>query len=95
MEIEEKGRVKFKPLHNKVVVRVNKPEETTSGGLIIPQSSKASTLSGVVVAKGFDVSQLNIDNRVIFGSNSGIELVLDGEKYLLMEDLDVFGFVTM
>src|SRR6201981_4097448 len=100
----EKGNVmaksKFRPLHDRVVVKRIDAEEKTKGGIIIPDTAKEKPQEGEVVAVGpggRDESgklipiDLKPGNRVLFGKWSGTEVKIDGDELLIMKESDVMG----
>jgi len=94
--------MKFRPLHDRVVVRRIDAEEKTKGGIIIPDTAKEKPQEGEVVAAGpggRDESgkliplDLKAGDRILFGKWSGTEIKLDGEELLIMKESDVMGVV--
>ena len=95
--------MKFRPLHDRVVVRRLDSEEKTKGGIIIPETAKEKPQEGEVVAVGpgardeagklvaLDVKK---GDRVLFGKWSGTEVKLDGVEYLIMKESDIMGVLT-
>ncbi|MDJ1006637.1 MAG: co-chaperone GroES [Paracoccaceae bacterium] len=93
----------FQPLHDRVLVRRIESDETTKGGLIIPDSAKEKPSEGEVVAVGAgakddDGDRIAMDvkegDRILFGKWSGTEITLDGEELLIMKESDILGIVT-
>jgi chaperonin GroES len=94
--------MKFRPLHDRVVVRRLEAEEKTAGGIIIPDTAKEKPMEGEVVAVGpgardetgklvpLDVKQ---KDRILFGKWSGTEVKLDGEELLIMKESDIMGII--
>ena len=94
--------MKFRPLHDRVVVRRLTAEEKTKGGIIIPDTAKEKPIEGEVIAVGpgarneqgqlvpLDVRQ---GDRILFGKWSGTEVKLEGEELLIMKESDVMGIV--
>lgn len=94
--------MKFRPLHDRVVVRRLEAEEKTAGGIIIPDTAKEKPMEGEVVAVGpgardeagklvpLDVKS---GDRILFGKWSGTEVKLDGEELLIMKESDIMGVV--
>jgi len=92
--------MKFRPLHDRVVVKRIDAEEKTAGGIIIPDTAKEKPQQGEVVSVGpggrdeagklipIDVKP---GNRVLFGKWSGTEVKLDGVEYLIMKESDIMG----
>jgi len=94
--------MKFRPLHDRVVVRRLDPEEKTTGGIIIPDTAKEKPMEGEVVAVGpgarndkgeLVALDLKAGDRILFGKWSGTEVKLDGEELLIMKESDVMGVV--
>ena len=97
------AKTKFRPLHDRVVVRRIDAEEKTKGGIIIPDTAKEKPQEGEVITVGpggRDESGklIPIDvkpgNRVLFGKWSGTEVKLDGEELLIMTEADVMGVIA-
>src|SRR5262245_22224765 len=97
------AKTKFRPLHDRVVVRRIEAEEKTKGGIIIPDTAKEKPQEGEVCAVGpvgRDESgkwipiDLKPGNRVLFGKWSGTEVKLDGEELLIMKESDIMGVIT-
>jgi len=95
--------MKFRPLHDRVLVRRIQEEEKTAGGIIIPDSAKEKPSEGEVVAMGpgkrsdkGDLIAMDIKagDRVLFGKWSGTEVKLGGEELLIMSEADIMGIVT-
>lgn len=94
--------MKFRPLHDRVVVRRIAQEEKTKGGIIIPDTAKEKPQEGEVVAagagaRGEDGKILPLDvkagDRVLFGKWSGTEVKIDGEELLIMKESDLLGII--
>ena len=92
--------MKFRPLHDRVVVRRVEAEEKTAGGIIIPDTAKEKPQEGEIVAVGpggRDESgklipiDLKVGDRILFGKWSGTEVKIDGEELLIMKESDVVG----
>ena len=95
--------MKFRPLHDRVVVKRIEAEEKTAGGIIIPDTAKEKPQQGEVVSVGpggRDESGklIPIDvkpgNRVLFGKWSGTEVKLDGVEYLIKKESDIMGILV-
>ena len=96
------AKTKFRPLHDRVVVRRINAEEKTKGGIIIPDTAKEKPQEGEVIAVGpggRDESGklIPIDvkpgSHVLFGKWSGTEVKLDGEELLIMKESDIMGVI--
>jgi len=94
--------MKFRPLHDRVVVTRIDAEEKTAGGIIIPDTAKEKPTEGEVIAVGpggRDESgkliplDLKKGDRVLFGKWSGTEVKLDGVEYLIMKESDIMGVI--
>ncbi len=94
--------MKFRPLHDRVVVRRIESEEKTSGGIIIPDTAKEKPQEGEIVAVGpgardeeGKVQPLDVKagDRVLFGKWSGTEVKLDGEELIIMKESDIMGVI--
>jgi chaperonin GroES len=97
------AKTKFRPLHDRVVVRRINAEEKTKGGIIIPDTAKEKPQEGEVVAigpGGRDESGklipmgVRAGDRVLFGKWSGTEVKLDGEELLIMKESDIMGVIA-
>ena len=95
--------MKFRPLHDRVVLKRIEAEEKTSGGIIIPDTAKEKPQQGEVVAVGpggrdeagkLIPIDLRAGDRVLFGKWSGTEVKIDGVEYLIMKESDVMGVLT-
>ncbi len=94
--------MKFRPLHDRVVVRRLNAEEKTSGGIIIPDTAKEKPMEGEVVAAGpgarneqgqIQALDVKAGDRVLFGKWSGTEVKIDGEELLIMKESDIMGII--
>ena len=92
--------MKFRPLHDRVVVRRLDAEEKTTGGIIIPDTAKEKPMEGEIVAAGPGARDergqlvpldLKAGDRVLFGKWSGTEVKIDGTEYLIMKESDIMG----
>jgi chaperonin GroES len=92
--------MKFRPLHDRVVLRRLEQEEKTSGGIIIPDTAKEKPQQGEVVAVGpgarnedGDIVPMDVKagDRVLFGKWSGTEVKIEGEDLLIMKESDILG----
>jgi chaperonin GroES len=92
--------MKFRPLHDRVVVRRIESEEKTAGGIIIPDTAKEKPQQGEVIAVGpggRDESgklipiDVQVGDRVLFGKWSGTEVKIDNVEYLIMKESDIMG----
>jgi chaperonin GroES len=94
--------MKFRPLHDRVVIRRVDAEEKTAGGIIIPDTAQEKPMEGVVVATGpgarneqgqIVALEVKASDRILFGKWSGTEVKLDGEELLIMKESDIMGIV--
>ena len=92
--------MKFRPLHDRVVVERIDPEAKTAGGIIIPDTAMEKPQQGRVVGVGpggrYESSRLipidlRVGDRVLFGKWSGTEVKIDGVEYLIMKESDIMG----
>ena len=95
--------MKFRPLHDRVVIKRIEPEEKTTGGIIIPDTAKEKPQEGEVIAVGpggRDESgklipiDVKVGDRVLFGKWSGTEVKLEGEDLLIMKESDIMGVIA-
>ena len=96
------AKTKFRPLHDRIVVKRIDADEKTKGGIIIPDTAKEKPMQGEVIAVGSggrDESgkltpiDVKAGDKVLFGKWSGTEVVLDGEDLLIMKESDVMGVI--
>ncbi|MBN9489475.1 MAG: co-chaperone GroES [Alphaproteobacteria bacterium] len=94
--------MKFRPLHDRVVVKRVAEEDKTKGGIIIPDTAKEKPMEGEIVAvgpgarddKGALVAlDVKAGDRILFGKWSGTEIKLDGVEYLIMKESDIMGIL--
>jgi chaperonin GroES len=94
--------MKFRPLHDRVLVRRIEAEEKTKGGIIIPDTAKEKPQEGEIIAVGpgardesgkIVALDLKPGDRVLFGKWSGTEVRIDGEDLLIMKESDIMGVV--
>lgn len=95
--------MKFRPLHDRVLVKRIDSEEKTKSGIIIPDSAKEKPQEGEVIAVGSGLRQENgtvtpldvkAGDRVLFGKWSGTEIKLDDQDYLVMKESDIMGILA-
>jgi chaperonin GroES len=98
--MEEK--MKFRPLHDRVLVKRIEQEEKTSGGIIIPDTAKEKPMEGEIIAVGpgarkddGEIAPLDVKagDRVLFGKWSGTEVKIEGEELLIMKESDILGII--
>jgi chaperonin GroES len=94
--------MKFRPLHDRVVVRRIEEEERTAGGIIIPDTAKEKPMQGEVIAVGPGLRDesgklvpldVKVGDRVLFGKWSGAEVKIDDEEFAIMKESDIFGIM--
>ena len=94
--------MKFRPLHDRIVVRRIEPEERTAGGIIIPDTAKEKPQQGEVIAvgpgardEGGKIQPLDVQagDRVLFSKWSGTEVRVGGEDLLIMKESDIMGIL--
>ena len=95
--------MKFRPLHDRVVVKRIDAEEKSKGGIIIPDTAKEKPQQGEVVATGPGVRdekgvvqplEVKAGDRILFGKWSGSEVKIDGEELLIMKESDIMGVLA-
>ena len=94
--------MKFRPLHDRVLVRRIEQEEKTSGGIIIPDTAKEKPMEGEVIAIGTGARledgkiiplDVKVGDRILFGKWSGTEVKFGSQEYLVMKESDIMGIV--
>ena len=94
--------MKFRPLHDRVVVERVESEQKTAGGIIIPDTAQEKPMQGNVIAVGAGardesgkIQPLDVKagDTVLFGKWSGTEVKIDGQEYLIMKESDIMGVV--
>jgi chaperonin GroES len=95
--------MKFRPLHDRVLIRRVESEEKSVGGIIIPDTAKEKPMEGEVVAAGpgarneegkIQALEVKAGDRVLFGKWSGTEVKLDGEELIIMKESDIMGVLA-
>jgi chaperonin GroES len=95
--------MKFRPLHDRVVVERVTADERTAGGIIIPDTAQEKPQQGKVIAVGpggrdengkLIPIDLKVGDRVLFGKWSGTEVKIDGKEYLIMKESDIMGVLV-
>jgi chaperonin GroES len=99
---EDMAKLKFRPLHDRVVVKRINAEQKSAGGIIIPDTAQEKPSQGEVIAVGpggrdetgkLIPIDLKVGNTVLFGKWSGTEVKIDGEDLLIMKESDIMGIV--
>ena len=94
--------MKFRPLHDRVLVRRVEQEAKTTGGIIIPDTAQEKPMEGEVIAVGPGARgedgkvhplAVKTGDRVLFGKWSGTEIKIDGEELMIMKEADIMGLV--
>ena len=94
--------MKFRPLHDRVVVRRLEGDEKTAGGIIIPDTAKEKPQEGEIIAVGpgardeqgkIVALDVKSGDRILFGKWSGTEVKIDGEELLIMKESDIMGVI--
>ena len=95
--------MKFKPLHDRVVVRRVDEDTKTAGGIIIPDTAKEKPMQGEVISVGpgarnekgeLVTLDVKAGDRILFGKWSGTEVKIDGVEYLIMKESDIMGVLV-
>ena len=95
--------MKFKPLHDRVLVRRLEEDQKTKGGIIIPDTAKEKPMQGEVIAVGPGAMDektgkrvsldVRVGDRILFGKWSGTEVKIDGEELVIMKESDIMGVI--
>jgi chaperonin GroES len=94
--------MKFRPLHDRIVVKRVEEETKTAGGIIIPQTAQEKPIQGEVIAAGPGARDqsgklipldVKVGDKVLFGKWSGTEVKIDGKDVVIMKESDVFGII--
>lgn len=98
------SKINIKPLADRVVVKPSEAEETTKGGIILPDTAKEKPIEGTVVAVGPGKSSesdgknipmtVKVGDKVLYGKYSGTEVSIEGTDYLIMRESDIFAIVN-
>jgi chaperonin GroES len=97
------AKLKFRPLHDRVVVKRIEAEEKTKGGIIIPDTAKEKPQEGEIVAVGpggrdengkLITMDVKAGDRILFGKWSGTEVKIDGDELLIMKESDIMGVIA-
>lgn len=95
--------MKFRPLHDRVLVKRIEQEEKTAGGIIIPDTAKEKPMEGEVIAIGTGTRledgkilplDVKVGDRILFGKWSGTEVKMGSDEYLVMKESDIMGVVA-
>src|SRR6516165_8642123 len=94
--------MKFRPLHDRVLVRGIEQDEKTTGGIIIPDTAKEKPMEGEVIAVGagargedgtLHALDVKAGDRILFGKWSGTEVKIEGEELMIMKESDILGII--
>ena len=93
---------KIKPLGDRVIVKPKEAEETTKGGIILPDTAKEKPIEGTIVAVGTGKVEdgktiemsVKVGDVVLYGKYGGTEISVEGEEYLIMRESDIYGIVA-
>ncbi|MGD9649983.1 MAG: co-chaperone GroES [Dongiaceae bacterium] len=94
--------MKFRPLHDRIMVKRLASEEKTAGGIIIPDTAQEKPMEGEVISVGSGSRDetgklipldVKAGDRILFGKWSGTEVKMDGQDYLIMKESDVLGII--
>ena len=94
--------MKFRPLHDRVLVRRIEQDEKTAGGIIIPDTAKEKPMEGEVLAVGAGARgedgklhplDVKAGDRILFGKWSGTEIKIEGEELMIMKESDILGII--
>ena len=97
------AKIKFRPLHDRVVVRRVESEEKTAGGIILPDTAQEKPSEGEIVSVGAGARDetgklvpldVKVGDRVLFGKWSGTEVKIGGEDLLIMKESDIMGIIA-
>ena len=97
------AKTKFRPLHDRVVIKRIEAEEKSAGGIIIPDTAREKPQEGRVIAAGpggrdeagkLIPIDVKVGDKVLFGKWSGTEIKLDGEDFLIMKESDIMGVLA-
>ncbi len=94
--------MKFRPLHDRLLVKRLEEEEKTKGGIIIPDSAKEKPMEGKIIATGkgkkledgkISALDVKVGDKVLFSKYAGTDIKIDGEDYLIMREDDILGII--
>lgn len=95
--------MKFRPLHDRVLVQRQESSEKTAGGIIIPDTAKEKPIEGEVIAVGDGIRKedgsilplnVKVGDKVLFAKWGGNEVAIDGKDYLIMKESDILGILN-
>ena len=94
---------KIQPLADRVIVKPREAEDTTKGGIILPDTAKEKPIEGTIVAVGGGrvtddgktiALNVKVGDTILYGKYSGTEVKIEGDEYLIMRESDIFGIIT-
>jgi chaperonin GroES len=97
------SKLNLTPLADRVIIKPSEAEETTKGGIILPDTAKEKPIEGTIVAAGpgkiTDDGKtvklgVKVGDKVLYGKYSGTEITVEGEEYLIMRESDIFAIVS-
>ena len=90
--------MKFRPLHDRVLIKVLDSEEKTAGGIIIPDTAQEKPQKGKIVAVGKGTKEhpisVKVGDKVLYGKYSGTDLKYEGKDYLIMKESDILAIIN-
>ena len=95
--------MKFRPLHDRVLVKREEQDEKSTGGIIIPDTAQEKPMEGKIIAVGSGTRDENgkltpldvkAGDKILFGKWSGTEVTLDGDELIIMKESDILGIIT-
>ncbi len=96
------AKLNLKPLADRVIIKPSEAQETTKGGIILPDTAKEKPIEGTIVAVGpgkvaddgkLVKPEVKVGDKVLYGKYSGTEITSEGEEYLIMRESDIFAIV--
>lgn len=96
------ANINLKPLADRVIVKPSEAEETTKGGIILPDTAKEKPIEGTIVAVGpgrtsddgkLIKPEVKVGDKILYGKYSGTEVKVEGEEYLIMRESDIFAII--
>jgi chaperonin GroES len=102
MSEKRRGNMKIKPLQDRILVQRVEEEQTTKGGIIIPDTAKEKPIEGKIIAVGSGrvgddgkriPLEVKVGDRVLFGKYGGTEVKIEGKEYLIMREDDILGII--
>ena len=96
------ANINLKPLADRVIIMPSEPEETTKGGIILPDSAKEKPIEGTIVAVGPGRTsddgkliklEVKVGDKILYGKYSGTEVKVEGKDYLIMRESDIFAII--